>query len=104
MGSAELTVEPYRDWLIVEQAAAQEMSKGGVALPQRFQCKMSHGTVLKVGPGYRSEEGEWINVDGIRPGDVVYWAAAGGTGLDVQGREIYVIPARNVVLVEKVSR
>lgn len=102
MASAqELTVEPYRDWLIVKQAEAQEMSKGGVALPQRFQCKMSHGVVLKVGPGYRSEEGVWIDLSGISPGDTVYWAAAGGTGMEVQGKEIYVIPARNVVLIDK---
>lgn len=94
--------EPYRDWLMIDQAPAQTHSKGGLALPGAYQCAMAHGTVLAVGPGYQTEHGAYITVYDIKPGDVVYWAAAGGTLMKLKdGREVYVLPARNVVLIER---
>ena len=46
-----LKLKPLSDRVVVEPAPAEEMSTGGIILPDTAQEKPQQGTVVAVGPG-----------------------------------------------------
>jgi len=46
-----LKLKPLGDRVVVEAAPAEEMSSGGIILPDTAQEKPQQGTVAAVGPG-----------------------------------------------------
>ena len=53
-----LKLKPLADRVVVEAAPAEEMSSGGIILPDTAQEKPQQGTVVAVGPGKVSESGK----------------------------------------------
>ncbi len=50
-----LSLKPLDDRVVVEAAAAEETSTGGIILPDTAQEKPQQGTVVSVGPGKVSD-------------------------------------------------
>ena len=55
-----LKLKPLADRVVVEAAPAEEMSSGGIILPDTAQEKPQQGTVVAVGPGKVSESGKEV--------------------------------------------
>ena len=52
-----LKLKPLADRVVVEAAPAEEMSSGGIILPDTAQEKPQQGTVVAVGPGKINDSG-----------------------------------------------
>ena len=63
-----LNVKPLADRVVVEPAAAEEMSSGGIILPDTAQEKPQQGTIVATGPGKVSDSGTLVTME-LKKGD-----------------------------------
>ena len=98
-----MKIQPLHDRIVVQAAAKEEKSAGGIILPDSAQEKPLMGTVLAVGPGKTLDSGQVAPVD-VKKGDTVLYGKYSGTEVTV-GVEDYVILRADDVLgiVEKTA-
>ena len=58
-----LKVKPLADRVVVEPAPAEEVSSGGIILPDTAQEKPQQGTVAETGPGKVSDSGKAVAME-----------------------------------------
>jgi len=93
-----MAIQPLHDRIIVEAAAKEEKSAGGIILPDAAQEKPQRGKVLAVGPGKRLDSGALAPV-GINKGDTVLYGKYGGTEVKVDGVDYIILRADDVLAV-----
>ena len=76
----------------VDEAAESE---GGILLPETAQEKPQRGTIVGVGEGARTEDGELIPSD-LEEGDVVIFAKYGGTDITDEGEEYKILETSQI--------
>ena len=73
-----MSLKPLGDRVIVEPVEKEEMTAGGIILPETAKEKPQQGTIVAVGPGRRDEDGDRIPMD-VKVGDRVLFAKYAGT-------------------------
>jgi chaperonin GroES len=63
-------LQPLGDRVVVKPIEREEVTKGGIVLPDTVKEKPQEGKVLAAGPGRLSEDGKRIAMD-VTVGDVV---------------------------------
>jgi chaperonin GroES len=91
-----MKIEPLDDRIVVEQMEAEEVTKGGIVLPDTAKEKPQQGRVVAVGPGRILDTGERAK-PAVKPGDVVVYAKYGGTEVDVDGKEYMILRESDVL-------
>ncbi|MEA2085735.1 MAG: co-chaperone GroES [Chloroflexota bacterium] len=91
-----IKLQPLADRLVVKPIEREEVTKGGIVLPDTVKEKPQEGKVLAVGPGRRSEEGKAIPMD-IEVGDIVLYAKYGGTEIKVDDEELMILRESDVL-------
>jgi len=91
-----IKLQPLADRLVVKPIEREEVTKGGIVLPDTVKEKPQEGEVLAVGPGRRSEEGKAIPMD-IKVGDVVLYAKYGGTEVKVDDEELMILRESDIL-------
>jgi len=74
--------------VLVQRAAAETKTKGGVLIPEKAQGKVLEATVVAVGPGSRTESGSIVPVS-VNVGDKVLLPEYGGTKLNINDSEMF---------------
>ncbi|MDQ3738306.1 MAG: co-chaperone GroES [Actinomycetota bacterium] len=97
-----MNLKPLEDRIVVKPNEAEERTASGLVIPDTAKEKPQQGEVLAVGNGKRSEQtGEVIPVD-VKAGDTVLYSKYGGTEITVDGDDLLVLSARDVLaIVEK---
>lgn len=98
MAKSKVKVRPMDDRLLVEAAEAEEVTSGGIVLPDTAQEKPQRGKVLAVGPGRLLDSGERGDMD-VKVGDEVFYGKYSGTEIDVDGREYVILKESDVLAV-----
>lgn len=98
MATATKTIRPLEDRILVRPEDAEETTISGIVIPDTAKEKPQEGTVLAVGPGKRSDSGELIPVD-VNEGDRVIYSKYGGTEVRVDGEDLLILSARDVLAV-----
>lgn len=93
-----MKLQPLHDRIIVERAAKEEMSAGGIILPDSAQEKPNRGKVLAVGPGKRLDSGTLAPID-VNAGDEVLYGKYSGTEVTVGDTEYTILRADEVLAV-----
>ncbi|HEY0867771.1 MAG TPA: co-chaperone GroES [Fimbriimonas sp.] len=91
-----MAIQPLHDRIVVEAAAKEQTTSGGIILPDTAQEKPQRGTVLAVGPGKRLDSGQLAPVD-VQVGDVILYGKYGGTEVKVDGKEYVILRAEDVL-------
>ena len=79
------------DYTIIEAHNAEDVSKGGIIIPDKHQESSFRGTVVSVGPGKRDSHGNFMPL-GIEPGDVVIYRNFMGWKIaKIYGRTYYAV-------------
>jgi chaperonin GroES len=95
-------LQPLGDRLVVRPIEREEVTKGGLVLPDTAKEKPQEGEVLAVGPGRLSEDGTRIAMD-VKVGDIVIYARYGGTEYKIDDKEVIIL--REVdILAKKVEK
>ena len=89
---------PVGDRVVVKSNDPDEVSKGGIVLPDVAQERPDTGKVLAVGPGKLLENGTRGEME-VAEGDEVVFGRYQGTDLEVQGEKIKVLRMDDILLV-----
>ena len=74
-----MTVKPLSDRVLIEPVAAEEVTVGGIIIPDTAKEKPLRGTVKAVGNGTKDEAMV------VKVGDTVLYGKYAGTELEVDG-------------------
>jgi len=86
-----LDLKPLGNRVLVEPVEENEVTAGGIVLPDTAKEKPQKGVILSIGPGDRDEDGEHIPMD-VKVGDkVIFGTYAGNTVEDTDGSELIVM-------------
>jgi chaperonin GroES len=94
-------LKPLGDRIIVEAITAEEVTKGGIVLPDTAKEKPQEGKVVAVGPGKLLDNGKVAPME-IKVGDRVVYSKYGGSEIKLNGSEFVVLRQDDVLgIVEK---
>ena len=85
-------MRPINDRVVIKPAPAEEMTKGGIIIPDTAKEKPQRGEVVAVGPG---KDG---NLMTVQVGDIVLYGKYAGQELNYNGED-YLIMREDDVLV-----
>ena len=92
-----MSLQPLEDRIVVRSNEAESTTASGLVIPDTAQEKPQQGEVIAVGPGRRSDTtGDIIPVD-VAVGDTVVYSKYGGTEITVEGEELLILNARDVL-------
>ena len=92
-----MNLQPLEDRIVVKPGDAEEKTASGLVIPDTAKEKHQQGEVLAVGPGRRSDQtGDIIPVD-VAVGDKVVYSKYGGTEITVEGEDLLILNARDVL-------
>ena len=93
-----LNLKPLGSRVIVEPTEENEVTAGGIVLPETAKEKPQKGVVLAAGPGDRDEDGDRIEMD-VKVGDTVLFAKYGGTEIKVDGKKLLILRESNLLAI-----
>ena len=85
-----MKLKPLGARVVVEPIEQEEITAGGIVLPETAKEKPQRGTVVAAGPGDRDENGKRIAMD-VKEGDVVLFAKYSGTEIKVDGKKLLIL-------------
>ena len=86
-----MNIRPLADRVLIQPAAAEEVTVSGIIIPDSAKEKPLKGNVLAVGNGTKDEEMV------LKEGDTVLYGKYAGTKIELDG-EKYLIMRQNDVL------
>ena len=95
-GKMAIKVQPLGDRVLVKPMPKEEVTKGGIVLPDTVQEKPQEGKVIAVGPGKINEEGKRIVME-VSKGDVVIYAKYGGTEIKIEGEDLIILRESDIL-------
>jgi len=93
-------LDPLGDRVVVRPSTKEEVTKGGIVIPDTAKEKPQEGTVLAVGPGKMTEDGKRIPLD-VKVGDVVIYAKYGGTEIKEGDEELIILRESDILAKKK---
>jgi chaperonin GroES len=85
-----ISFKPLGSRVVVEPIEQDEVTPGGIVLPETAKEKPQKGKVLSVGAGDRNEKGERVPMD-VASGDTVLFAKYAGTEIKVDGKKLLIL-------------
>jgi chaperonin GroES len=94
----EVTFKPLGNRIVVEPSEEDaQMSAGGIYIPDTAKEKPQEGTVVAVGPGRMTDDGERVAME-VDVGDTVIYSKYGGTEYRVGDTEYLVLREDDIML------
>jgi chaperonin GroES len=90
---AQVKIKPLADRVLVEAAAAEDKTAGGIIIPDTAKEKPQKGTVVAVGPGKKDEPMT------VKVGDSVLYGKYAGTEITVDGENYLIMRESDIVAV-----
>jgi chaperonin GroES len=93
-------LKPLGDRIIAKALSAEEVTPGGIVLPESAQEKPLEGEVLAVGPGAQLDSGKIKPMD-VKPGDKVIYGKYAGTEVKVGAQEYIILRQEDVLAIKE---
>ena len=93
---AKIKIRPLDDRVVVEPMAAEEVTAGGIVLPDNAKEKPQRGTVVAVGPGKLLDNGSRGALS-VAVGDEVIFGKYGGTEIEIDGEEVKILRESDIL-------
>jgi chaperonin GroES len=91
-------IRPLYDRVLVKRSEHEEKTAGGIIIPDTAKEKAQEGTIIAVGKGRITKDGEMFPL-AVKAGDVVYFGKYAGTDL---GNDFLIIREEEILgIVEK---
>jgi len=81
-----IKLQPLGDRVVVQPSQEEEVSKGGIILPDTVKEKPQRGMIIAVGPGRLDEEGKRIPME-VKKGDKVIYSKYAGSEIKQDDEE-----------------
>jgi len=93
-------IKPLGERVVIKPMPKEEVSKGGIVLPDTAKEKPQEGEIIAVGPGKLSEDGKRIAME-VKVGDKVIYSKYAGTEFKLDEGDV-VIMRESDILAKKV--
>ena len=91
-----IKIQPLADRVMIRPIEREEVTKGGIVLPDTAKEKPQEGEVVAVGQGRVSDDGKRISMD-VKVGDTVIYAKYGGTEIKVEGEDMVILRESDIL-------
>jgi chaperonin GroES len=91
-------MKPLGSRVVIEPSEQEEITAGGIVLPETAKEKPQKGTVLATGPGDRDEDGDRIKMD-VQVGDLVLFAKYSGTEIKYEGKKLLIMRESDILAI-----
>lgn len=88
-----MNIRPLADRVLIEPAAAEEKTIGGIIIPDTAKEKPLQGKVVAAGNGTKDEEMV------VKPGDTVLYGKYAGTELEYEGKKYLVMRQSDILAI-----
>ncbi len=88
-------IKPVGDKLVIKPEETEDVTQGGIILPDAAKERTQRGTVIAVGEGRVLSNGDLLPPR-VEAGDYVLFAKYGGSEIKVQGETMIVLAERDV--------
>lgn len=85
-----ISLKPLGNRVVVKPEEQEEITAGGIVLPETAKEKPQKGAVLAVGPGEYDEKGNRVPLD-VKVGDKVLFAKYAGTEIKIDGDKLLIL-------------
>lgn len=89
----KVNITPLHDRVIVQPAAAEETTKGGIIIPDTAKEKPQRGTVIAAGPGKKDEPTT------VKEGDIVLYGKYAGTEVSLEGADYLIMRESDILAI-----
>jgi len=89
-------IEPLGDRVVIKPLPKEEVSKGGIVLPDTAKEKPQEGEIIAVGPGKLSEDGKRIVME-VKVGDKVIYSKYAGTEFKLDDEEVIILRENDIL-------
>ncbi|MCH9698715.1 MAG: co-chaperone GroES [Gammaproteobacteria bacterium] len=93
-----MNIRPLHDRLVVERMEEEELSPGGIVIPDAAKEKPSQGKVIAVGNGKTLDNGQKQAMD-VKVGDTIMFGKYAGNEVKFDGKEYIVMREDDVMAV-----
>ena len=93
-----MTLKPLGNRVVIEPIEQEDITSGGIVLPETAKEKPQKATILSVGPGERDEDGKYIPMD-VKEGDTVLFAKYAGTEIKVDGDKLLILKESDILAI-----
>lgn len=93
---AKLKLRPLDDRVVVEASEAEEVTAGGIVLPDAAQEKPQRGMIVAVGPGRLLDSGSRGDLS-VTIGDEVIYGKYGGSDIEIDGDEFKILRESDIL-------
>ena len=93
-----LKIRPLGEKVLLQRLEAEEMTRGGIVLPQAAREKPQRGTVLAVGDGKMLDDGT-RGAFQVAKGDTVLFASYAGTEIKIDAKEYMLMDESEVLAI-----
>ena len=96
-----MKIRPLQDRIIVKRMEEEEMTKGGIIIPDSAKEKPMEGKVIAVGKGKILDNGQKTTPD-VKAGDKVLFSKYAGTEVKIDGEEHLIMREDDILgIIEK---
>ncbi|MBF0217490.1 MAG: co-chaperone GroES [Candidatus Omnitrophica bacterium] len=91
-----MEIKPLGDRVLVEVLEAEEMTRGGILLPDNAKEKPQQAKVVAVGKGKVADDGKVIAPE-VKAGDIILFGKYSGTELKLDERELLMLREEDIL-------
>jgi chaperonin GroES len=102
-----MNITPLQDWAVIRPSGADEITAGGIIIPDTAKEKPHEGVVEAIGPGALEEEkygkkkiekkDRRFIATTVKPGDTVLYEQYAGQTYTIGGEELVMVRERNIL-------
>jgi chaperonin GroES len=89
-------IKPLGDRIVVKRLEAEEMTAGGIVLPDAAKEKPKQGEVIAIGEGTLNDDGERTSLQ-VKVGDRILFSSYAGTEVTLDDEEYLVMKEEDVL-------
>ena len=93
-----MNLKPLADRLVVEPLEQEDVTTGGIFLPETAKEKPQQGKIVAAGPGRLDEDGKRVALE-VKVGDRVLYAKYSGTEIKLDGKKVLILREADVLCV-----
>ncbi len=92
------SIKPLGDRVVVKPIEQDEVTAGGIMLPDTAKEKPQRGEIVAAGPGARNDAGDRVELE-VKVGDVVLYAKYAGTEIKLDGEKVLVLRESDILAI-----
>jgi chaperonin GroES len=93
-----MRIEPLGDKIVVKRMNAEEVTAGGIVLPDSAQEKPAQGKVLSVGNGRLLVDGSRAEFQ-VSEGDRVLFSSYAGSEIEIDGNHLLIMTESEILAI-----